>query len=182
MPQEHRDVIEFSFESGCRPGEVCTLKVKDIDTVNRTALIQRTYSGRKVIKENTKQKSKKFIPLSDCAYEIVMRHITNKHPESFLFINSTTGKGYKPDYLSQKLWRKYSELSITFYEASRHSFATQLVELDVDVLSAQLLLRHSDLRSTQRYFHGSINRLRDMVNRRGKVVTLKPNTERMLNE
>jgi len=86
IPEEHRDVIEFGFETGLRPGELCALKVKDLDMRGQQALIQRTWSGSK-LRETTKGKTKRFIPLSDRAFQIAVKHIPDKHPEAFLFVN-----------------------------------------------------------------------------------------------
>jgi chemotaxis signal transduction protein len=33
-------------------------------------------------------------------------------------------------------------------------------------------MRHSDLRSTQKYFHGSIEKMKGIVNLRGKVIPI----------
>jgi integrase len=42
-----------------------------------------------------------------------------------------------------------------------------------DALQVKELARHTDVRTTQRYYHGSTSRLRSIVNNRGKVVPLK---------
>ena len=186
IPEEHRDAIEFACETGLRVAELCALKLKDISMKDGTALIQRTFSGSR-LRETTKGKNKSFIPLSDRAYEIAKkhfeRHLKNQvldfsiH-ENFLFLNPVTGKGYRMDFL-RKIWKQYSGLNVTLYEATRHSFCTQIVESGADVLSARNLMRHADLRSTQNYFHATPKRLQELVNRRGKISSLP---ERNLNE
>ena len=55
IPEKHRDVIEFGFETGLRPGETCALKIGDIDLKRREAVIQRTWSGSR-LRETTKGK------------------------------------------------------------------------------------------------------------------------------
>jgi integrase len=162
LPDKHRGAIEFLMETGLRPGEVCALKLKDIFIDKKYAVIQRTYSA-KMLKETTKAKNKKPIPLSDRAIEILLPHIKNKFPQSFVF-------GYTPRVL-QNAWRKYSGLNITLYEATRHSFCTQIVETEgVNTLQAQALMRHSDTRSTEKYFKARVEKLRKIVNRRTQVV------------
>lgn len=175
IPERHRDVIEFGMETGLRVGELITLKVCDIDS--GIATIRRTLSGGKVI-ETTKGHSSKEIPLSDRAQEIVERHLEGKHPEALVFPNPTTGKIYGINRLN-RVWKTHTKLSVTFYEASRHSFITQCVDGGADALQVKELARHTDVRTTQRYYHGSTSRLRSIVNNRGKVVPLK---ERKRNE
>ena len=171
IPEEHRDPIEFGFETGLRPGETVALKVSDIDLINRQAIIQRTRSGPR-IRPTTKGKNKRWIPLSGRAYEIALKHTRSKHPETLLFINSKTGRGYTQKKLNE-VWRQYSEHNIDHYSASRHSFCTQIVERGANAFEAQALMRHADIRSTQKYFHATSNRLRDLLTKRAEVINIK---------
>lgn len=122
--------------------------------------------------KTTKGKSKRWIPLSDRAFELALKRIPGKHPEAFLFVNSKTGRVYRPKTLNN-VWKTFSGLQTVHYEASRHSFCTQIVESGADVLQARELMRHANIRSTQKYFHGSVKRLRDIVNQRGKMVSFR---------
>ncbi|MDD5009607.1 MAG: tyrosine-type recombinase/integrase [Syntrophorhabdaceae bacterium] len=171
IPVEHRDIYSFLMETGLRQGEACALKVKDIDMKNGNALIRRTWRGPKLA-ETTKGKNKRWIPLSDTAFEIAKRNIEGKLSETFLFINPVTGRGYKQECL-RKRWRRHSGFDVTLKEATRHSFCTQIAEGGMcNTLQAQELMRHSDLRSTQKYFHGSIEKMKGIVNNRGKVIPM----------
>lgn len=178
IPTEHRNIFEFGFETGLRVSELCALKVKDCDIKKGIATIQRTYSYG-ILRETTKSKNKKPIPLSDRAYDIASKHSHGKHPETFLFINPVTGRGYKRETL-RDYWQKYTNRPITLYEAVRHSFCTQIVENGADLYVAQILMRHSDIRSTQKYFHANVLKLRDIVNKRGKgkVVSIELSTKK----
>jgi integrase len=170
IPLEHRDVMELDFELGLRSGEVCVLKVMDIDTKKRLITICRTRSGAEIC-DRTKGKHKDVLPLSDRAFEIILRNIEGKFPNDFIFKNPNARNKdgiYTQKYLNN-LWKKYSGLPVTYYEAARHSFCTQLVEdCGANILQAQILMRHRDSRQTQNYFHGKPQKLRDIVNRRGK--------------
>jgi integrase len=163
IPTEYRDPIEFGMESGCRPGEVAALKVKDIQ--GDKAFICRTYSDY-ILRETTKQKKKEYIPLSDRALEICHRNSVGKHPEAFLFTNPNSGRGYKPKRFGE-IWHQYSGVDVKLYEATRHSFCTQLVEDGVPLPIIKELARHSDIRTTQKYVHPTDESSRDAVNRRG---------------
>lgn len=166
IPERHRDVIEFGMETGLRVGELITLKVKDIE--GGIAIVRRTLSGGKVI-ETTKGHSHKEIPLSDRACDILAAHLAGKHPEALVFPNPTTGTMYGINRLN-RVWKTYTKLDVTFYEASRHSFITQCIDSGADALQVKELARHTDVRTTQRYYHGSTSRLRSIVNNRGTVV------------
>lgn len=164
IPDLYKDPIDFLMDTGLRPGEICALKIKDIDIKNKSAVIQRTWSAWK-IRETTKAKNKRIIPLSNRAVEVLQKHIIGKFPDDFIF-------KIKPKTL-QKAWKKYSNLDISLYEATRHSFCTQIVEMGINSLQAQVLMRHSDIRTTQKYFHNSVTKLQDIVNRRGQILEIK---------
>ncbi len=171
IPEEHRDPFILLSETGVRINEVCALKIKDLDLKTGVWIVQRTYSGAKLL-ETTKARNKKPIPLSEKAWEIVRRYSAGKFGEDFLFINPVTEKGYRYEFL-YKLWRKHAGVSVTFYEATRHSFCTQIGESGLNSLQARQLMRHSDVRTTQKYFHGDIAKLRDVVTNRGRVKPLR---------
>ncbi|MBF0404806.1 MAG: hypothetical protein HQL00_12685 [Nitrospirae bacterium] len=56
--------------------------------------------------------------------------------------------------------------------APAQAFITQLVEDDTNPFVAQILARHTDIRTTQKYYHATSQKLREAVNRRGKVLKL----------
>ncbi len=134
-------------------------------------MIQRTLSCGEV-RETTKAKNKRPIPLSDHALKIATAATEGRFGQDFVFLNPSTGRGYKTEFL-RRLWREYSKAKVTLYEAMRHSFATQIIEGGADLATAQTLLRHADIRSTQVYFHANVTKLSDIVNTRGRVVKLR---------
>ena len=171
IPKEHRDPFILLAETGARINEVCALKVRDVDLKNGMWTVRRTYSGAKLV-ETTKAKTKDPAVLSETAWEIVRRHSAGRFPDEFLFINPVTKKGYRYKFLN-RLWCKYGVPGVSLYEATRHSYCTQIGESGINTLQARLLMRHSDVRSTQKYFHGKIAKLRDVVNNRGRVRVLQ---------
>lgn len=176
IPEMHRGILEFGMETGVRPGELVVLKAKDIDIKNQTAIIRRTISAYVHILETTKGKSKKVIPLSGRAMQIVKANIIGKFPEDFIFINPDTERRYSVK-MPNTLWKRHTKLDLTYYEASRHSFCTQIVDDGINVLQAKELLRHTDVRTTQRYYHGNLNNLRNVVNNRGRVIQFENRTK-----
>ncbi|HNS79394.1 MAG TPA: tyrosine-type recombinase/integrase [Syntrophorhabdus sp.] len=175
IPGEYRDPIEFLYETGLRPAEACALLVKHIDIHNRLMLVERTYVKGNKIKESTKQKKKRIMPLSDRAVEIASKHLIDKHPHQFLFINPRTGKGLLPKVLWYQ-WHKYSNLDVCLYEGTRHSFGSQLIQNN-DVTHVQALMGHSDIRTTMKYLHLKMDKLSDAVNARKKVLRLVNRTK-----
>lgn len=170
IPEMHRDIFIFEADTGLRPSEVCALKVKDFSIAQGVVLIQRTFSG-KHLREKTKQKKKKLLPLTERPLEIATKHLQGKPPDAFLFINPITGRHYTRHTLGD-YWNRYVDVPLSHYDGTRHSFCTQLVDADVNPLQAKELMRHSSLKSTENYYHGNINVLRLALNKRAKIISL----------
>ena len=166
IPEKHRDIIEFAFETGVRIGELCSIKVMDVNTIERTALIQRTFVNNNEIKERPKGKRKETVLLSDRALEITGKNMQDKTPGSFLFINPGTGKGYNPNYI-RKQWKKSTGLDISFHEAGRHTFCSLMgQDKDINAYDVMRLARHADIRTTSKYMHQDHDKMINALNRR----------------
>ena len=175
IPEEFRDPIEFMMKTGLRPGELCALLVRSVDIANRVVWVERTLSGS-TYRETTKNKSKLPIPLNDKALDIVKRNVKGKFPGDFLFVNPVTHDGYRRKYL-WGIWKEDSDTGVKLYEATRHSYCTQIVPL-TDSLDAQRLMRHKDRRSTDNYYHAYTDTLLDVLQRMDNVVDLKDRKKR----
>ncbi len=171
FPVEHQDVMFFIRETGLRVSEGCALQVRDIDIPGQRALIQRTYSGYRLV-EKTKGKHRKWIPLSRRAFEIAQKHVSGRFGADFLFINPSTGRGYKAAYL-RDLWAVYGIKGLTLYEATRHSTITDWAK-KATAFQVKDLGRHGDIRTSEKYVHNAMTDLREVVNR-DNVVPIQPN-------
>jgi integrase len=174
IPPEHRDVYTFMMKTGLRHGEVVAVLVESIDITNRAVWVERRRSGAKY-REGTKNETVLPIPLNDTALEIVKRHIKNKFPKDFLFINQSTKKPYTQWFISD-LWKRLSGTGVPSYEATRHSFCSNLPK-HTDPKIAQRLMRHKDPRSTMRYYHERAEHLLEVVQEMDNVIPLKNSNE-----
>lgn len=166
FPAEYQDVMFFIRETGLRISEGCAIQVRDIDLPGIRALIQRTYSGYRLV-EKTKGKHRKWIPLSRRAFEIAQKHATGRFGADFLFINPSTGRGYKAAYL-RDLWAVYGIKGLTLYEATRHSTITDWAK-KATAFQVKDLGRHGDIRTSEKYVHNAMTDLREVVNRENVV-------------
>lgn len=171
IPQEHRDLIEFLFESGLRPSEAIALKITDYDRENKAILVRRTYS-RATLRETTKQKKMRWLALYGKTLQIIEAYCANRIGDGFVFINPVTKQGYRYEFV-RKLWRKYCGVPYRLYDCGRHTFCTQIVDSGVNELQAQLIMGHSDRRTTQRYYHGDLERQREALEQREKVLQIE---------
>lgn len=159
IPERHRDVIEFAMEVGCRRGELCAYKVKDVDIANSIILTERAWSDHTIAKPKNGKVSHKL--LSPRAIEICKKHMDSKLPEAWLFVNPDSGNSYQCKRIDE-LWAMTSSV-VKFHEATRHSYATRMAKI-LPVQMVQILLGHSDIKSTMIYYHGGIETVREAIN------------------
>jgi len=170
IPEKHRDPILFAMHTGVRPSELVAILVKSVDIQRRFVWIERARSGN-IIVEKTKNKDILPVPLNDTALAVVQRNIKGKFPKDFLFINPDTNRPYTQWFL-WNVWKNFSKTDVTLYEATRHSFCTQVVPV-TDRFTAQRLMRHRDIHSTDNYYHAYSKTLLDAVAKIDNVVYLK---------
>lgn len=183
IPGDDKHIIAFLMLHGCRPGEARALKCKDVDIEKGLIIISSTFSGG-VYREKRKGRNSKdvTIPIHPELFEYIKSRVESNLKGAYVFVNLKTG-----DYYSEKklrnIWSKVREelgmsRSIRLYDATRHSVASQLVNQGVPLLSVSRLLGHSSIKTTERYAHIDLERLKvamENLTLKGKtVINLSP--------
>lgn len=167
LPDADKPIFVFLFLHGCRPGEARALKLKDIDFIPRTVRIRRSFSLN-ILRETTKQKKENIIPLHPEFLPYIENVIKTSLPEAFVFVNKRTGKPYNDETL-RKIWHRalkgagLKDSGLRLYDASRHSFASQLVNANVPLNIVSKLLGHSSVKMTARYAHENISTMKSAM-------------------
>lgn len=169
IPEEGKPIVIFLMLTGCRPGEARALKCKDVDLEKRIIKISATFSGG-IYREKRKGKKAKnaIIPIHQELYPYIKNRVEENLPDAYVFTNPKTSKYFSKSKL-EKLWASIREKvgltkDVRLYDATRHSFASQLVNKGVSLLSVSRLLGHSSVKMTERYAHSDIEKLRVDVN------------------
>ncbi len=81
------------MKAGLRPGEHVAILIKSVDIESRVVWVERARSCSKYV-EGTKNKEVLPVPLNDVAFDIAGRHVRDKCPNDFLFMNPNTGRPY----------------------------------------------------------------------------------------
>lgn len=165
IPENDKPIIAFLMLSGCRPGEARALKCKDVNLELGMITISATFSNN-VYREKRKGRNAKSatIPIHAEIFGYIKNRVENNLPVAFVFINSRTGKHYSEDTL-KKIWNKIRvkvglPKEIRLYDATRHSFASQLINSGVSLVNVSRLLGHSSVKMTERYAHSDLGRLK----------------------
>lgn len=141
-------VLETLFATGARVSELCSLKLSSVDLLNHTIKIYGKGSKERIIQiENTDVLSAMQNYFN--AYKIDIINC------GYFFINKLHNR--LTEQSVRVIVNKYVNLSgynihITPH-MFRHSFATLLLEEDVDIRYIQRLLGHSSITTTQIYTH-----------------------------
>lgn len=179
IPDENRDIFNFLSFQGVRPGEARALKVKDFDLEDESFCTARTFSDRKIV-DRTKSKVTRPRALNPMLLPMIQRLCVGRHPEAFVFINPRTAKPYSEDALFD-LWdkaRKAKGLDLTLYQATRHSFASNLLRDGVDIAIISKLLGHTDIRTSLIYTHADLATQKVAFKKQGQaqIIELRPQT------
>ena len=140
-------IIALLYGAGLRISEALNLIVNDVNSEN---LIITGKGG--------KQRQVFILPVvKECIQDYVKScpYLGINNDEEYLFLGirgKKLGRTYVANRL-QKIRRMLNLPEILSPHAFRHSFATHLLQRDVDVRSIQELLGHSSLETTQIYTH-----------------------------
>ncbi len=159
IPEQHRDIFEFAMLTGCRRGELCAYKVRDVILEDELIATRRAWSDHELAEPKNGDESWKI--LFGNAYDIAQKHIQGKHKDDWLFINPDTGRHYQLKRIDE-LWALTSS-EVKFHEATRHSFITQMLEKGVPIKFVSLMASHKDLQSMKAYDHVQIKNIKAKV-------------------
>jgi integrase len=165
IPDQDKPIIAFLMLSGCRPGEARALKCRDVNLDQKTITISATFSDNIYRQKRKGRKSKSVtIPIHHEMFGYIKDRVENNLSEAYIFVNANTGLYYSKTKLG-RIWdavrdKAGLDKTIRLYDATRHSFASQLTNSGVSLLSVSRLLGHSDIRTTEKYSHGDIEKLK----------------------
>ena len=133
-----KNAFLFTCVTGLRFCDVKALKWKHIDLNNKQMTLQQSKTEKSV-----------SVPLNDSAIKLVGEQQKN---EDLVFILPTANGANK----TIKAWVKRAGISkaITWHNG-RHSFGTNLIFNDVDILTTSKLMGHASTTHTQRYVTAS---------------------------
>ena len=151
-------LLEMLYATGCRVGELVSIKVKDIDFNRRTILI---------IGKGNKER---YLNYGEYCEDILKKYLKdgylslNVNKSEFLFLNKNGGvlteRGVR--FILDKIIKQTGINKNISPHMIRHSFATHLLNEGCDLLTVQKLLGHESIKATQIYTHVTTDRLKEV--------------------
>ena len=151
-------LLEMLYATGCRVGELVSIKVSDIDFSSRTILI--VGKGNK----------ERFLNYGEYCEEILNKYLSdgyislNKSDSDYLFLNNNGGvlteRGVR--FILDKIIKQTGINKNISPHMIRHSFATHLLNEGCDLMTVQKLLGHESIKATQIYTHVTTDRLKEV--------------------
>lgn len=151
-------VIELLFATGIRISELCTLKTNDVNLIDGTVLIYGKGSKERLLQI-----------ANDAVLDILKEYKCNFCEEisqcQHFFVNQSGNP--LSDQAIRRMINKYSSIaSIDLHitpHMFRHTFATSLLEADVDIRYIQEMLGHSSINITEIYTHVTVGKQKDIL-------------------
>lgn len=149
-------IIDLLISTGIRIGEVCSIKLNDINIINKTLLIHG--KGRKerllyLSSSETINNIKKWLD------------IRSNHLNNYLFLNRYGNP--LTIHSIEDIFYKYRDISKINPNSTphylRHTFATNLLTNGADIRSVQEILGHSNISTTEIYTEISLNRKQEVL-------------------
>jgi site-specific recombinase XerD len=152
---KHRAIIELLYSSGIRLNECINIRPCDIDGKNMLVHVVRG-----------KGEKERYTIISAHALQTLREYFIKYHPKMYLFegpkhkqyCNRSVGKVVDSAAKRAGIIKKVTPHTL------RHSFATHLLEQNVNLCTIQKLLGHSNIKTTTIYTHVSNATIINIVN------------------
>ncbi len=151
-------IIETLFSTGIRISELCNLKNSEIDLHDATIRIYGKGAKERIIQIGNKD-------VITILKEYKSEYMSEINKSGYFFANSNGNP--LSDQSIRRMIKKYCSLaSIDLHitpHMFRHTFATSLLEADVDIRYIQEMLGHSSINVTEIYTHVALSKQKDIL-------------------
>ena len=144
VPQniKHKLLLMVAYGAGLRISEVKSLRLQDIDFASLTIHIKWA-----------KGQKDRISLLSEKIRDELQRYCSLKKPDEYVFESERGGMLHERTlaHIFEHAKQKAGITKPATFHSLRHSFATHLIENGTDIRYVQVLLGHSNIRTTQIY-------------------------------
>lgn len=142
---KQRIVLSLIYSAGLRGQEVINLRISDVDFERMTIHIRQT-----------KYKKDRIVPLSPTMALGLKKYLAAENPYTWLFNGKEASGKYSVKGLSWVMRENLKKTSIAKdvnLHSLRHSYATDLLEEGLNIVTLKELLGHAEITTTMIYLH-----------------------------
>jgi integrase len=180
---EYGPVIMFLGMTGLRVGEALALKVGDLNLVDSTVSVKRSWTkdetGRRVLSSSTKTGASRVVPIAAQGLQSLAPFLESKSDEDWLFVGPR-GRVMDYDWLRQRIFmpavKKLDLRDITIHSL-RHTCASLLIKLRAPITTVSHILGHASVKMTlDTYGHNYENDTAEWIKNLSDFVSETKNT------
>lgn len=142
---KHRVLFALIYDCGLRISEVKRLEIKDL-SIDRQQLHIR----------ESKHKKDRYVPVSDHTIRGLQVYLNTSYPVKWLFNGKVRGQQMSREGIRHAFRSCIKKTGITkevCIHTLRHSYATHLLEMGLDIVSVKNQLGHAEIATTMMYLH-----------------------------
>jgi len=142
---KQRVILSLIYSAGLRVGELCRLKISDIDS-DRMQI--------RIVKSKGNQD--RYVPLSNYVLTGLRLYVRSSKPKQYLFNGKQKGSPMGTSAVQQSFRLAVKKAGISkdvSVHSLRHTYATHLLEQGVDIVTIKELLGHANIETTMMYLH-----------------------------
>lgn len=140
---DFRYLVRAGLLTGCRLGELLALRVKDINSHDKTAYLANPKSGKP-----------RHVPLRDDALELFEGLSANKHADALVFTRADGSPWYRMAITREMAAANAGaniDPPVTFHHL-RHTYATLLIKAEVPLFNVAKALGHESTRMVEKHY------------------------------
>lgn len=142
---KHRVLLAVTYDCGLRISEVINLKITDID-----------FDRKMVHVRQSKHKKDRYVPVSPLTLKGIRKYLEASNPQTWLFNGKVRGQQISREGIRHAFRGCIKKTGIAkkvCVHTLRHSYATHLLEMGLDIVSLKNQLGHADIATTMMYLH-----------------------------
>lgn len=142
---KHRILFAIIYDCGLRISEVLNLKIEDLD-----------FDRKQIHIKQSKHKKDRYVPMSNLTIRGLYTYFQTVCPQTWVFNGKIRGEQYSTTGARHAMKQAVKKAGINksvCIHTLRHSYATHLLEMGLDIVSVKNQLGHAEIRTTMMYLH-----------------------------